>query len=96
MSKMTVTKMLLWMVLSLMVACNKDVETISPVTEVQTVHYRASIRTDVDTRATLGEGMVYKYANGDRVMPATSGNTRPVLQASLPMSARFPGIPIRL
>ena len=67
MSKMTVTKMLLWMVLSLMVACNKDVETISPVTEVQTVHYRASIRTDVDTRATLGEGMVYKYANGDRV-----------------------------
>ena len=67
MSKMKVTKMLLWMVLSLMVACNKDVETISPVTEVQTVHYRASIRTDVDTRATLGEGMVYKYASGDRV-----------------------------
>lgn len=67
MSKMTVTKMLLWMVLSLVVACNKDVETISPVTEVQTVHYRASIRTDVDTRATLGEGMVYKYASGDRV-----------------------------
>lgn len=67
MSKMTVTKMLLWMVLSLVVACNKDVETISPVTEVQTVHYRASIRTDVDTRATLGEGMVYKFASGDRV-----------------------------
>lgn len=65
MSKMTVTKMLLWMVLSLMVACNKEVETPAP--EVQTVHYRASVRTDVDTRATLGEGMVYKYASGDRV-----------------------------
>ena len=34
MSKMKVTKMLLWMVLSLVVACNKDVETISPVPEV--------------------------------------------------------------
>lgn len=65
MSKMTVTKMLLWMVLSLMVACNKEAETPAP--EVQTVHYRASVRTDVDTRATLGEGMVYKYASGDRV-----------------------------
>lgn len=67
MSKMKVTKMLLWMVLSLMVACNKEIVAPAPVPEVQTVHYRASIRTDVDTRATLGEGMVYKYANGDRV-----------------------------
>ena len=67
MSKMKVTKMLLWMVLSLMVACNKEIVAPAPVPEVQTVHYRASIRTDVDTRATLGEGMVYKYASGDRV-----------------------------
>ncbi len=67
MSKMTDTKMLLWMVLSLVVACNKETAAPAPVPEVQTVHYRASIRTDVDTRATLGEGMVYKYANGDRV-----------------------------
>lgn len=67
MSKMKVTKMLLWMVLSLVVACNKEIVAPAPVPEVQTVHYRASIRTDVDTRATLGEGMVYKYASGDRV-----------------------------
>ena len=67
MSKLTDTIMLLWMVLSLMVACKKEVDTPSPVPEVQTVHYRASIRTDVDTRVTLGDGMVYKYATGDRV-----------------------------
>ena len=67
MSKLTNVKMLLWMVLPLMVACNKDVETPAPAPEVQTVHYRASVRTDIDTRATLGEGMVYKYASGDRV-----------------------------
>ena len=42
MSKMKVTKMLLWMVLSLMVACNKEIVAPAPVPEVQTVHYRAS------------------------------------------------------
>ena len=67
MSKLTVTKMLLWMVLSLMVACNKEKDIPAPVPEVQTVHYRASIQTDADTKATLGDGMVYKYASGDRV-----------------------------
>ncbi|MBP5636445.1 MAG: hypothetical protein J6X25_02875 [Bacteroidales bacterium] len=55
------------MVLPLMVACIKDVDTPSSAPEVQTVHYRAAISTDVETRATLGEGMVYKYETGDRV-----------------------------
>lgn len=65
MSKLTDTKMLLWLVLSLMVACNKEMDTPDP--EVQTVHYRASIQTEVDTKVGLGEGMVYKYETGDKV-----------------------------
>ena len=67
MRKLTDTKMLLWMVFSLMVACKAEVDIPSPAPEVQTVHYRASIQTDEDTRATLGDGMVYQYETGDRV-----------------------------
>ena len=75
MSKLTGIKILLWMVLSLVVACNKDVEVPSTIPEVQTVHYRASIRTHADTRATLGDGMEYKYATGDRVyLESEDGN----------------------
>lgn len=58
-----------------MVACTKDVDTPSPIPEVQTVHYRAAIQTDVDTRATLGDGMVYKYETGDRVYLESADGT---------------------
>lgn len=67
MSKMTDIKMLLWMVLSLLVACNKEVDTPSPAQEVHTFHYRASIQTGVTTKAVLGDNMAYKYEAGDRV-----------------------------
>lgn len=67
MSKLNKIWMLLGMVLSLVTACKKEVETPSSTPEVHTVYYRASIRTDVDTRATVGADMVYKYEAGDRV-----------------------------
>ena len=67
MSKLTDIKVLLLMVLSLMTACQKEVETPSPASEVQTMHYRAIFRTDVGTRATVGDGMVYEFEAGDRV-----------------------------
>ena len=60
MRKLIYTKLLLLMVLSLAVACKKEADTPSPAPEVQTVHYRASIRTDVDSKATLGNGMAYQ------------------------------------
>lgn len=67
MSKLNKIWMLLGMVLSLVTACKKEVETPSPTPEGHTVYYRASIRTDVDTRASIGSDMVYKYEAGDRV-----------------------------
>ena len=67
MSKLTDAKVLLLMALSLLTACQKEVETPSPAPVVQTIHYRVSVRTDVDTKATLGDDMAYKYETGDRV-----------------------------
>ena len=67
MSKLKKIEMLLLMGLSLVMACKKEEDTPSPAKEVQTVHYRASIQTDADTKATLGTGMEYKYETGDRV-----------------------------
>lgn len=67
MSKLKKIEMLLLMGLSLVMACKKEEDTLSPAKEVQTVHYRASIQTDADTKATLGTGMEYKYETGDRV-----------------------------
>lgn len=67
MSKLKKIEMLLLMGLSLVLACKKEEDTPSPAKEVQTVHYRASIQTDADTKATLGTGMEYKYETGDRV-----------------------------
>lgn len=63
------------MVLSLAVACKKEADTPSPAPEVQTVHYRASIRTDVDSKATLGNGMAYQYEAGDRVYLESADGT---------------------
>lgn len=67
MSKLKKIEMLLLMGLSLVLACKKEEDTPSPAKKVQTVHYRASIQTDADTKATLGTGMEYKYETGDRV-----------------------------
>lgn len=67
MSKLNKIWMLLGMVLSLVTACKKEVKTPSSTPEGHTVYYRASIRTDVDTRASIGSDMVYKYEAGDRV-----------------------------
>ena len=75
MRKLIYTKLLLLMVLSLAVACKKEADTPSPAPEVQTVHYRASIRTDVDSKATLGNGMAYQYEAGDRVYLESADGT---------------------
>ena len=67
MSKLMDAKVLLLMALSLLTACEKEVETPSSAPVVQTIHYRVSVRMDVDTKATLGVDMAYKYETGDRV-----------------------------
>ncbi|MBR4735224.1 MAG: hypothetical protein IK052_03950 [Bacteroidales bacterium] len=67
MSKLMDAKILLLTVLSLVTACGKELDTPSPATVIETVPYRAVLRTEVGTRATLGDGMVYKFEVGDRV-----------------------------
>ena len=67
MSKLMDAKVLLLMALSLLTACEKEVETPSSAPVVQTIHYRVSVRTDVDTKATIGNDLAYKYETGDRV-----------------------------
>ena len=67
MSKLIDIRILLITVLSLVVACNKETDSPSPALEVHTMHYRASIQTEMDTKVALGDGMAYKYETGDRV-----------------------------
>lgn len=67
MSKLMDAKVLLLLALSLLTACEKEVETPSSAPVVQTIHYRVSVRTDVDTKATLGNDLAYRYETGDRV-----------------------------
>jgi hypothetical protein len=67
MSKPVYIKILLLTVLTLALACKKEVDISSPVSEVQTVHYKASVQTEADTKATVGTDLKYKYETGDRV-----------------------------
>ena len=67
MSKLMDAKVLLLVAMSLLAACEKEVDTPSPAPVVQTIHYRVSVRTDVDTKATIGNDLAYKYETGDRV-----------------------------
>ena len=67
MSKPVYIKILLLSVLALVLACKKDEDTPSFVPEVQTVHYKASVQTEADTKATVGTDLKYKYEAGDRV-----------------------------
>ena len=67
MSKPVYIKILLLSVLALVLACKKEVDTPSSVPEVQTVHYKASVQTEADTKATVGTDLKYKYEAGDRV-----------------------------
>ena len=67
MSKPVYIKILLLSVLALVLACKKEEDTPSSVPEVQTVHYKASVQTEADTKATVGTDLKYKYEAGDRV-----------------------------
>lgn len=66
MSKWAYIKLLLFTVLAFTTACKKEVDTPSA-PAVQTVHYKASIQAETDTRATLGTEMQYVFEVGDRV-----------------------------
>jgi hypothetical protein len=67
MIKSVYIKILLLMALALSAACGKEPDAPSPAQEVQTVHYKATVQTGVDTRATVGDDMKYKFESGDRV-----------------------------
>ena len=84
MSKSVFIKILLLAVLALVFACEKEVDQPSPAQEVQTVHYKATVQTGVDTRATIGEDMKYKFEEGDRVyMESTDGKLYGFLSLSV-------------
>ncbi len=75
MSKPVYIKILLLTVLTLALACKKEVDISSPVPEVQTVHYKASVQTGASTKASVGSDLKYKYEAGDRVyMESDNGN----------------------
>ena len=75
MSKPVYIKVLLLTVLAIAVSCKKETEIPSPVPEVQTVHYKASIQTGASTKASVGSDLKYKYEAGDRVyMESDNGN----------------------
>lgn len=48
-------------------ACEKEADNPSSAQEVQTVHYRATVHTGIDTKATVGDDMKYKFEEGDRL-----------------------------
>ena len=55
------------MALAISAACEKEVPSPSLVQEEQTVHYKTTIQTGIDTRATVGDDMKYQFEAGDRV-----------------------------
>ena len=67
MSKSVSIKILLLLLLAVTMACRKEVDTPSPAPQIQTVHYKASVQTEADTRATLGDGLKYAFETGDRI-----------------------------
>ena len=67
MRKSIYIKVLLLMALAISAACEKEVPSPSPVQEEQTVHYKTTIQTGIDTRATVGDDMKYQFEAGDRV-----------------------------
>lgn len=68
MSKSLYIKTLLWMAWALVaLACEKEADNPSSAQEVQTVHYRATVHTGIDTKATVGDDMKYKFEEGDRL-----------------------------
>lgn len=85
MSKSVYIKTLLWMAWALVaLACEKEVDNPSPAQEVQTVHYRATVHTGIDTKATVGDDMKYKFEEGDRVyMESTDGKLYGFLSLSV-------------
>ena len=67
MSKSICIKILLLSLLALTLGCRKEMNPSSAVPEVQTVHYKATVQTGADTRATLGDGLKYAFEEGDRI-----------------------------
>lgn len=67
MSKSIYIKILLLSLLALTMGCRKEMDPPSSAPEVQTVHYKATVQTDVDTRATLGNDLKYEFETGDRI-----------------------------
>ncbi|MBQ4389430.1 MAG: hypothetical protein II824_05610 [Bacteroidales bacterium] len=68
MSKSVYIKILLLLLLAVTMGCKKEMDTPhSPTPQIQTVHYRASVQTGADTRATLGDGLKYAFEAGDRI-----------------------------
>lgn len=60
-------KILLLSFLALTIACRKEMDPPSSAPEVQTVHYKATVQTEVGTRATLGDDLKYEFETGDRI-----------------------------
>ena len=73
----SVIKILALSLLAIMFSCRKEVDKpVStpppPVPEVHTIHYKATVQTGVDTRATV-DNLKYKFEEGDRVYMASVG-----------------------
>ena len=84
MSKSVLIKILLLAVLALVFACEKEVDIPSPAQGVQTVHYKATVQTGIDTRATVGDDLKYKFESGDRIyMESEDGNLYGFLSLSV-------------
>ena len=88
MSKLVYGKILLLMALALLVACRKEKNSPSDVPAIRTVHYKASIQTGPDTRATVGNDLKYMFEAGDKVyMESADGKLYGFLSMVLPTGA---------
>ena len=83
MSKSIYIRVLLLMALALSAACEKEVDNPSPSSEVQIVHYKATVQTGIDSKATV-EGLKYKFEEGDQVyLESEDGNLYGFLSMSV-------------
>ena len=61
----SVIKIVVWSLLALVISCKKEAGGLVP--EIRTLHYRATVQTGTDTRATLGNDLKYEFEEGDKV-----------------------------
>ena len=72
--------------LVLAVSCKKEAVILDPAPETKTLHYKTTVQTEVETRATVGSDLKYAFEEDDRVYVESVGDAAGKLYGFLSLS----------